>query len=266
MRQHSRLGKLEIICCLVGLLQRTGHAFRTQQNESSEADSTENLCGDKMLKVAWDDGERMSGSFRLDHWADDVELFRKQTDDGCVKVYTADCGKGGVSVANTCDESYHSFRPLNGLVSFMTTRSSKVGKNEVIRLRRGDREVVLERGQVTFWAVDISAEQTQDHGNPVSSGKCGENPTKHHVTVYNMGHLAFEADYEIHMNNEAEQYSQCVDVANDHAGCEAASTCEERAPGFATLKFCSLKYHKLICCRKCSCSNGRRSWPCRPEP
>jgi hypothetical protein len=108
------------------------------------------------------DGTLQSGTFHYaaGQWRN-KELFRKSGSDGCVKVYTAKCGAGGIEVREFCedkDKEKISVRCLGGFFCITSSRKSDIDEGEVIVLRdplKGT--VTLESGRVSFQRVDAAS-------------------------------------------------------------------------------------------------------------
>lgn len=244
--------------------------------------SGKNLCGVKLLMLSIHDKLGNSGTIQVDEWSG-VELLRKNiSDEGndCSKVYTAYCETDLLVVTKTCDTSYEDKRSID---SYVLTRHTSAKEGETISMIADWTTLPGAIIKVEFKTADISG---TDHlikrqfdgrkeASPVSSGECGVPNFKTYIGLGSKKGHFYNAVLDTQLTVEQNQYVQCAPVAMD-GECPNSHQTEERcsslAPDFGIqMGFrgpkadnCMAMHNKLVCCRRCECEDGRRSWPCRP--
>lgn len=253
-------------------------ATGTHLNESL---GRKNLCGVKLLMLSIFDKAGNSGTIQVDEWSG-VEVLRKRTsnkDHDCSKVYTAYCETDLLVVTNTCDASHRDERNID---SFLLTRDTEAKEGETISMKAEWTTLPGAITKVQFKTADISGTdhltERQFDGraspSPVTSGECSVPNFQTYIALDSKKGNLFHAHLGTQLDVAQDQYAQCASVDMD-GECPNSHYTEERcsvlAPDFGIqMGFngpkednCIARQNKLICCRRCECEDGRRSWPCR---
>jgi len=120
------------------------------------------LCN-QWLVIEYEDGLETNtsvSSFRyLDGQWGDVEILRKKTADGCVKIYTAKCGEGGFVKETFCggELKAKTTKCLGGWSCLMSTKKTTIFEGEEATVvDPGKGHLVMKTGTVSMWTVDPS--------------------------------------------------------------------------------------------------------------
>lgn len=250
-------------------------ATETRQNASL---ARKNLCGVKLLMLSFHNKDGKAGTVQVDVWSG-LEVLRKSNKkNSCHKVYTVYCEKDLLLVTKTCDANYRSER---GIDSFLGTRDTTTEEGETISMNADWTNLPDAITKVEFKTADIIDHTikyefySRQSASQVSSGECGVPNFKTYIGLgARKGHV-WNAYLDSQLNVEQDQYVQCASVDMD-GSCPNSHHTEERCSALASgfdiqMGFrgpkednCIAQQSKLICCRRCECEDGRRSWPCRP--